>query len=67
VFGEDDDAGVGLLEAGVDARDDVVGRGDFPLIEPDVDAFGTQGGGEGKDGGFIGGGVADEDAHVGTA
>ena len=39
VWGEDDDAGVGLVEAGVDAGDDVGGGGDFLLVEPGVDAL----------------------------
>lgn len=35
------------------------------MVEPGVDAAGAEGVGEGEDGGFVDGGVADEDAHVG--
>ena len=49
---EDDDAGVGLFEAGVDARDDVAGGSDFVLVEPGVDAVGEERFGEGDHGGL---------------
>ncbi len=63
VLGEDDEAGAGLVKAGVDAGDDVVAGPDLPLVEPGVDAALAQGDGEPLDCGLVLARVTDEDAH----
>ena len=44
VFGKDDQPGSGLVQAGIDAGDEVVTRVHFPFVEPRLDAaFGQRG------------------------